>query len=438
MKPGVGLRHWHRWLVLAAAVHPCCEAPPDRVQPFAWSVALTGLDDAVLSVCAGAQRLLAVGGQPGQGRVFEWFDNSWRTVDLPADADLLWWCWIDEDGQALAVGDSATVVRSTGSVAAFVREDTGDAIADNVQLFGVWGASAEDVFVVGGATRPDGDAPVIARFNGSSWFADDTAAAPAELLLKVWGSAGNDVWAVGNGGTILHHDALSWTRVQSGTDQRLVAVWGVDSQQAFAVGGNGAGLILRYDGAAWSHYATTPERLSGVWTAADRDVFVGGDRGFVARLDRTNPDKQLRAVVDATVDIHAVTGDRGDVLACGADLISQGTPSWAGAVFVHGRARGTGSVTGSIADAGAADAPAVPSADASPYPGAGQLCGTAPNLCAPDLECWGLLRSDVFICTRPCDNVSQCFEYGAGACCAVPGLQTLTKVCIPSGYQECP
>src|SRR5439155_1177466 len=52
----------------------------------------------------------------------------------------------------------------------------------------------------------------------------------------VWGATGNDVFAVGDDGSIWHYDGTSWTAQPSGTTQVLYGVWGSGRKDVFAVG----------------------------------------------------------------------------------------------------------------------------------------------------------------------------------------------------------
>jgi len=64
------------------------------------------------------------------------------------------------------------------------------------------------------------------------------------VLYGVWGSSGNDVFAVGSDGNILHYDGSSWTPMTSGTANALDGVWGSSGNDVFAVGSGGN--ILHY------------------------------------------------------------------------------------------------------------------------------------------------------------------------------------------------
>ena len=77
-------------------------------------------------------------------------------------------------------------------------------------------------------------------------------------LHGVWGSSHNDVFALGDLGTILHYDGTKWTTImKSGTKNFLYGVWGNSHNDVFAVGGKVSdsqcyGVILHYDGSSWS------------------------------------------------------------------------------------------------------------------------------------------------------------------------------------------
>ncbi len=67
-----------------------------------------------------------------------------------------------------------------------------------------------------------------------------------EDLRGVWANSESDVFAVGNGGAILHYDGIGWTQTDSGKDTVLTSVWGSSETDVFAVGHDG--VILRFNG----------------------------------------------------------------------------------------------------------------------------------------------------------------------------------------------
>ena len=66
-------------------------------------------------------------------------------------------------------------------------------------------------------------------------------------LRGVGGAGPNDVWAVGDNGTIVHWDGQVWLTFPSGTKQRLLAVWGSGAHDVWAVGYDSTILHLSRD-----------------------------------------------------------------------------------------------------------------------------------------------------------------------------------------------
>ncbi len=56
-------------------------------------------------------------------------------------------------------------------------------------------------------------------------------------IKRIWGTSTQDLYIVGNGGTIVHYDGQSWTKLESGTDVNLTDVWGTsDGNTVWACG----------------------------------------------------------------------------------------------------------------------------------------------------------------------------------------------------------
>ncbi|MCP4352538.1 MAG: hypothetical protein GY795_44330 [Desulfobacterales bacterium] len=139
----------------------------------------------------------------------------------------------------------------------------------------VWGSSGNDVFAVG----KNG---VIIHYDGSVW--GEMASVSYNYLRAVWGSSGNNVFAVGEGGVILHYNGTLWTEMASGVTEDLRDVWGSSGNNVFAVGEKG--VILRYNGSSWiKAQPVTLSSLNSVWGSSENDVFAaGGTWGTVTML----------------------------------------------------------------------------------------------------------------------------------------------------------
>jgi hypothetical protein len=152
--------------------------------------------------------------------------------------------------------------------------------------YGVWGSSADDVWLVGDNRRPGpGQAGwtlhgTRAQDGGLAW--SETESQSMAVLEGVWGSSADDVWAVGGAGTIRHFDGrLRWESVPSPTVDALNSVWGSGPNDVWAVGD--AGTILHWDGATWKSsvaaFAADKKRpnLYSVWGSGPNDVWIVGD-----------------------------------------------------------------------------------------------------------------------------------------------------------------
>ncbi|MFO0580102.1 MAG: hypothetical protein U1A78_39515 [Polyangia bacterium] len=63
-------------------------------------------------------------------------------------------------------------------------------------------------------------------------------------LRKVWGTAANNLWAIGDLGTILHWDGTAWTQSQSPVQSYLYGIWGRAANDIWIVGEQG--IILHW------------------------------------------------------------------------------------------------------------------------------------------------------------------------------------------------
>ncbi|MCA9550648.1 MAG: hypothetical protein KC933_11480 [Myxococcales bacterium] len=107
-------------------------------------------------------------------------------------------------------------------------------------------------------------------------------------LLNVWGPAGDDLYAAGGApeaGVVMHYDGAAWTKLDLGLEVPLLN-WSYGfGPDDITVVGNG-GTILHYDGSSWSvQTTTTTEDLWGVWGSDPSNLWAVGGRGRAAGQD---------------------------------------------------------------------------------------------------------------------------------------------------------
>jgi hypothetical protein len=148
------------------------------------------------------------------------------------------------------------------------------------------GVAADEGTAADQATPPSGDAGAPATDGGMSnpslvWLAQSSGTTVS--LSGIWGSAANDIYVVGENGTILHSDGSgTWTAQVSGTTEPLKAVWGSGPNDLHVVGGaailNGVHLTSKGDG-TWQA-APNPagaHELVGVWGTSSSNYYLIGD-----------------------------------------------------------------------------------------------------------------------------------------------------------------
>jgi hypothetical protein len=230
---------------------------------------------------------------------------------------------------------------------------------EGATLYGLWGSGSTDVFAVGssplGTLGYDG---VVLHFDGTSWTAMEGPGVGTEdgavsvSFYSVWGTSGTSVFAVGesNAGStralIAHYDGTSWSdmTLAARNDRVLIDVYGTSDQDVYAVGYFEAsanlrrggrsfssrgrtlseGLLLHYDGIQWSEIALTGANLafSGVWASGPNDVFAVGasdDHAMIYHFDGTDWAPMPVPLTGPLLDVWGFSGS--DVYAVGVGTI---------------------------------------------------------------------------------------------------------------------
>lgn len=220
-----------------------------------------------------------------QGSLYRLNEAYFETLDSGVSHDLLDVVQVGSDDTVI-VGDFGTVLRSghhagqsTVAPDSLPAQPSGhwqtmpQSVTNRV-LWSVWGATTNNVFAVG-------ESGTIIHYDGVSWT---SMPSPTTVHLHgIWGSSPKNVYAVGQIGTVLHYNGEQWQQVyRLPVDVTAVAITGFGPHDIFVVGDEG--LILRYDGAQWERLSSgTKNALYGVWGMDPEHVLAVGDFGTVLR-----------------------------------------------------------------------------------------------------------------------------------------------------------
>lgn len=273
--------------VLVATLGACEDVSPapDPSPDPGWRVSAEIPDQILRGVWAEhRERVYAVGGRATDGSdrgtpfILRFDGTLWDAETLPDGVPML------EDVHGFgdvvwAVGhDGRGAIRSGG-----VWALTGFAGVD-APLRGIWGPRADRMWAVGGLENAG--EPVLLEYDGRRWTAVELPALMPEThaLLDVWGTADDDVYAVGQAGTVLHFDGSQWSTAQFEPEipEPLRAVSGSGPDDVVVVGGAETAVVLRYDGSTWAVERRRLPALTGIWTDGEgRSTVVGASSTLV-------------------------------------------------------------------------------------------------------------------------------------------------------------
>jgi len=290
-----------------------------------WHVVRSELPGALLSIWMSApNNVWATGADPGDGKgpmIVHVVDGQPSRVENDFTGNL-WWVFSRDAKTLFFVGGSGLILRYDTATKTFTPITSP---APEATLFGIWGAPGGPLYAVGGYLAPGDDRPgVILKVEGDT--ATEVAGVPQndipkEMYFKVWGSAANDMWVIGDWGRVMHFDGASWTAERLTDSPRLVTIHGGGPADAVIVGGRNTAEIFQNGGSGWSDNLA-PENttaLNGVYVSASGRAAAAGMRGNA--LIRDDGQWSLLPVTPKVLDWHGVWVDSGgDVWVVGGNL----------------------------------------------------------------------------------------------------------------------
>jgi photosystem II stability/assembly factor-like uncharacterized protein len=212
---------------------------------------------------------------------------QWEKQGTPNNL-ILYGIWGSGPNDVYAAGEGPTMLHTVDHGKTWVPENVSSASG----IYAVFGFAADNVYAVGenGAllkrtVGPSGDDGGVADggMGGVMWVPLSSGVTPH--LDQMWGSGPNDVYIVGDSGTLLHSidGGKTWTAEALGlTHENLYSVWGIGADHVYVVGN--AGGILHKQAGRWAlEPSGTTESFYAAWAGDATTVFAGGTNGVLLR-----------------------------------------------------------------------------------------------------------------------------------------------------------
>lgn len=275
-------------LALTGCPQESCPVPEGEPGPPAWEIVLDEdeLDGVVLSVWGASPTEVFVAGGPlgNEGysslarmyRCGEWKDLS------PGGSQTFWWVGGSSATDVWFVGEEGRIAHFDGETVTDVESPV------TATLWGVIAFAPDDAWAVGGTPDKGLDAPndIVLHYDGTSWKLEALPGEPRGVsLFKVWGESGDDLFVVGEQGTLWHRTASGWA-FEGGdpplTQARLFTVHGCSGSDVYAVGGQS---VLHRDASGWSLVdVELTNAVNGVSCGPKGSAVLVGSGGLKQRL----------------------------------------------------------------------------------------------------------------------------------------------------------
>ena len=149
-------------------------------------------------------------------------------------------------------------------------------VAPTITLRAVWAIDEDDVFAVGDAGT------ILRRVNNTDWYPMQSGT--TSNLLGVWGSSSSDVWAGGASSTLLHYDGTSWSQVSTQIPN-VDSIWGSGPSDVWFVGST---RVLHWNGSGLANAASFTGPLLAVSGSGPNDVWVTGANTYMHHYNGTS------------------------------------------------------------------------------------------------------------------------------------------------------
>lgn len=218
------------------------------------------------------------------GVITHWNGSTWTASTSGISNDING-VYCNNSNDCWAVGNTGKILHWDGS------SWTNWASPVSVALNSVYCNNTTDCWAVGATSTGD----VMIHGTGISpftWVRDASRPTPANTLNSVYCADASNCWAVGNSGVIIRWNGTAWS-ASSSAAATLRGVYCNDSNDCWAVGNANSSnlLIMRWNGSAWSRVlpsAIVNKDLWGVSCARVNDCWAAGQTGTLEHWNGTS------------------------------------------------------------------------------------------------------------------------------------------------------
>jgi hypothetical protein len=218
-------------------------------------------------------------GDSGFEAVVVHFDGTAWTKLSPGGTDSFWWVGGSGPKDVWMSGENGRITHWDGATFHDYPPLT------KATMWGVWAASPTDAWSVGGTPEGGTMMPndIVLHWDGSAWTQEMLPMQLGRTLYKVWGTASDDLYAVGESGTIWHRKGTTWALEPNPATSNLFTVFGCSATDVYAVGGQD---VLHTDGGGtWTKLTVAlGNSVNGVACNPGGEVVVVGFGGLKQRL----------------------------------------------------------------------------------------------------------------------------------------------------------
>lgn len=323
-------------LVLLVSLAGCPTTPescPDTSTDTSTAAAAWGvvrdestLPGVVLSVWGAAPDSVFFAGGPlgdsGSSLALHYACGQWKDLS-PGGPETFWWVSGSGPDDVWFVGEKGRIAHYDGAKTTDVPS------GQTVTLWGAFAFGPDDAWAVGGTpdAMPGTPNDIVIHWDGKAWTQETLPGTPLGVsLFKVWGTSDDDLYVVGERGTIWHRTKAGWV-FEGGapplTKSRLFTVNGCSSDDVFAVGGD---AVLHRDASGWSKVdVALGNQVNGVACGPSGKAAIVGFGGLKQRLVDGQWINEFGS--EPYSDLHATWADgKGVFWAVGGDFVSPGKP----------------------------------------------------------------------------------------------------------------